>query len=397
MPAPRSASSQMQPGCLTPSCVRRRHESSPGCPAPPPLAITPTQTPASGAIRPTFPSSSASSSGRRPAQPPLGCTRPHGRTAGSTSFTGWPPHCAVARHDLPSARRGDGDASRTPPLSPRSRNARPRHGHAGRDPMPQRRTCPGRDEMHAKRRPTSNWCPSCSSSLWPTLRSLILRCTALDRLGGSPSDFFPSSMPRCCGREAAHGRLTERKAARIRRGLRRGRRRARLSAAAAGPRACLQVVLLERRGIDRDDRVLHDGLRADQLVVGGVVHDVQDARLARHSLRAPGEVPRVQAQRPELPVATPHAKGAHRHVGGELGVGGLTAQLVLLRLPPVRAPAARGAPLVQPRASDPCTRANARRSCRRMAWGARGRGRRGSQDRALKPPAPPGGSEKRAL
>ena len=40
---------------------------------------------------------------------------------------------------------------------------------------------------------------------------------------------------------------------------------------------------LERRGIDRHDAALHDRVRAHQLVVGGVVHDVQDLRLGGES------------------------------------------------------------------------------------------------------------------
>lgn len=41
------------------------------------------------------------------------------------------------------------------------------------------------------------------------------------------------------------------------------------------------VPLLEGRGVDLHDRILHQRLGADQLVVGRVVHDVQDARLLR--------------------------------------------------------------------------------------------------------------------
>ena len=36
---------------------------------------------------------------------------------------------------------------------------------------------------------------------------------------------------------------------------------------------------LERRGIDRHDAALHDRVRAHQLIVGRVIHDVQDLRL----------------------------------------------------------------------------------------------------------------------
>lgn len=47
----------------------------------------------------------------------------------------------------------------------------------------------------------------------------------------------------------------------------------------------LQVPLLERRRVNLHNGVLHQRLRAHQLVVGGVVRDIQDARLARHGLR----------------------------------------------------------------------------------------------------------------
>ena len=64
-----------------------------------------------------------------------------------------------------------------------------------------------------------------------------------------------------------------------------------------------------------------------QLVVGGVVVDVEDTSLVSGVLGAPGEVTGVQAERAELVAATV----AHdADVGGlrELGVGGLTAELV---------------------------------------------------------------------
>mmetsp|Transcript_14367 Transcript_14367/g.44834 ORF Transcript_14367/g.44834 Transcript_14367/m.44834 type:complete len:230 (+) Transcript_14367:896-1585(+) len=44
------------------------------------------------------------------------------------------------------------------------------------------------------------------------------------------------------------------------------------------------VPLAERRGVHLDDRVLHERLRADELVVRRVVHHVDDARFARAHL-----------------------------------------------------------------------------------------------------------------
>ena len=65
-----------------------------------------------------------------------------------------------------------------------------------------------------------------------------------------------------------------------------------------------------------------------KLVVGGVVVDVEDTSLVSGVLGAPGEVTGVQAERAELLVAATAAHDAD--VGGlrELGVGGLTAELV---------------------------------------------------------------------
>merc|ERR1711934_603981 len=71
------------------------------------------------------------------------------------------------------------------------------------------------------------------------------------------------------------------------------------------------VPLAEGRRINLHDGVLHEGLRANQLVVGRVVDDVEDTRLACAYLRAPGEVARVQAHRPELGVATAATHSVH--------------------------------------------------------------------------------------
>merc|ERR1719482_1494530 len=88
----------------------------------------------------------------------------------------------------------------------------------------------------------------------------------------------------------------------------------------------LEVVLAEERRVDLHDRVLHERLRAHQLVVRRVVHGVADPALARAVLRAPGEVAGVQAQRPDLRVAAAGADEAdallpdlrHRRRPGEL-------------------------------------------------------------------------------
>jgi len=62
----------------------------------------------------------------------------------------------------------------------------------------------------------------------------------------------------------------------------------------------------------------------------------------------------VQAQRPELGVAAAGAHGAHSHVGAELGVGGLAAELVFLLLTPGLLATAGRPALVQAVAADTC-------------------------------------------
>ena len=56
-------------------------------------------------------------------------------------------------------------------------------------------------------------------------------------------------------------------------------------------------------GVNDDNGVLDEGLGSDPLVVGGVVHHVDDPGLAGDPLGAPGEVPLVQTQSAVLLVA----------------------------------------------------------------------------------------------
>merc|ERR1719152_781295 len=72
-----------------------------------------------------------------------------------------------------------------------------------------------------------------------------------------------------------------------------------------------QVPLLEQRSIHLHNAVLHEGLRAHELVVRGVVDNVHDLALPRRILASPAEVARVQAQRPNLRV--PAAAANHTH------------------------------------------------------------------------------------
>lgn len=92
------------------------------------------------------------------------------------------------------------------------------------------------------------------------------------------------------------------------------------------------VPLTERSGIDLDDGGLGQGVGADQLVVGGMEGDSNDADLAGDALRAPGEVAGVETQGAELAVA---AAGAHEMdaLGADTGVGWLTAGFESALLP----------------------------------------------------------------
>lgn len=86
------------------------------------------------------------------------------------------------------------------------------------------------------------------------------------------------------------------------------------------------VPLTERSGIDLDNGGLGQGVGTDELVVGRVVGDGNDTGLAGDTLRAPGEVARVETEGTELAVATTGADEMDT-LGTDTGVGGLTALL----------------------------------------------------------------------
>jgi hypothetical protein len=96
----------------------------------------------------------------------------------------------------------------------------------------------------------------------------------------------------------------------------------------------LAVPCAERSGIHLDDRILHQSLSTNQLIVRGVVDHIQNSGLARHSLRAPREIASVQTQRPELGVPTTHTDTPHGLVAGQLGHSTLPSQLVPTFHPP---------------------------------------------------------------
>ena len=94
---------------------------------------------------------------------------------------------------------------------------------------------------------------------------------------------------------------------------------------------CL-IPLPKRRGIDLDDGRLGQGIRADELVVRGMVCDGDDADLAGDALGAPAVVARVEAEGAELAVA---AAGAHEMdaFGADTGPSGLATFLESSRGP----------------------------------------------------------------
>ena len=90
--------------------------------------------------------------------------------------------------------------------------------------------------------------------------------------------------------------------------------------------------LSEGGGVNHHNGVLNEGLGSDQLVVGGVVDDVDDPGLAGDALGAPGEVALVEPEGPVLLVAAPDPQGVDP-LGGELGHRGGPGQLELPLLP----------------------------------------------------------------
>jgi hypothetical protein len=69
------------------------------------------------------------------------------------------------------------------------------------------------------------------------------------------------------------------------------------------------VELFEWCGIEGNDAVLHQCLGTDELVVGGVVDDVEDASLASGALRCPREVSTFETKGTEFAVSS---TGAHK-------------------------------------------------------------------------------------
>lgn len=147
------------------------------------------------------------------------------------------------------------------------------------------------------------------------------------------------------------------------------------TAATLHPQA--SAAMRSARCIDLDDGALHERLRAHELVVRGVVHHIQDARLARADLRTPGDVASVDADAAELHVA---AAAAHRvdALRTDLGHGHLPTHLMLALLVMVRLLAARQPPLVLRVARDAhgaCPRESAALTTRRRGDARKEKGR----------------------
>ena len=113
----------------------------------------------------------------------------------------------------------------------------------------------------------------------------------------------------------------------------------------------LLVPLAEGGGIDLDDAVLHEGVGADELVVGGVVHDVQKTSLLCDSLRSPGEAASVETKSTLLDVATTDADVVDTS-GSDSGHSSGTSELELTLHAEGLAATSGGATLVKLSTSD---------------------------------------------
>ena len=90
----------------------------------------------------------------------------------------------------------------------------------------------------------------------------------------------------------------------------------------------LEVPLTEGGSVDLDDGVAHKSVGTDELVVGGVVHNVEDAGAGGNTLSGPGEVAGLEAEGTTLDEAVPAADEVD-DLGADTSHGGLAADLVL--------------------------------------------------------------------
>ena len=116
---------------------------------------------------------------------------------------------------------------------------------------------------------------------------------------------------------------------------------------AAQRRGVVALVPLPEGGrIDDDDGVLDEGLGSHQLVVAGVVDDVNDPGLPGDALGSPGEVAGVQSEGTVLGVAAATSDGVDSLLA-QLGHGSWTAQLELALVTDRGALATSGTTFVQ--------------------------------------------------
>lgn len=106
-----------------------------------------------------------------------------------------------------------------------------------------------------------------------------------------------------------------------------------------------EVPQTEGVGIDGDDGVLDDGLSSDELVVGGVVDNVENLALLGNGLGAPAEVASIDAEGSVLVVAASAANRPDARLT-KLGHGRLAAHLELSLLLVDRHAAGGGSSLV---------------------------------------------------
>jgi hypothetical protein len=90
----------------------------------------------------------------------------------------------------------------------------------------------------------------------------------------------------------------------------------------------LQIPLLERSGIDSDDTVLHQGFGSNQLVVGGIVNNIDNFGFFGDSLRCPVKVTFVKSQGSIFVVATSDTDFSNSLVT-QFGVGRDTSEFEL--------------------------------------------------------------------
>lgn len=84
----------------------------------------------------------------------------------------------------------------------------------------------------------------------------------------------------------------------------------------------VEVPLGEGGSVNLHDAVSHKGIGSHQLVVGGVVDDVEDSGLARDCLGCPVEVAVLEAEGSELEVSSSDSDSANSGgIGDQLGVG----------------------------------------------------------------------------